>query len=86
VVGVVQPVPGTEPTAQHLAALVTELRGPDPAALFREPQMESQLATALAREAGVTVYEVDPIGGGPKAASSEELVRGIARSMDEALR
>jgi ABC-type Zn uptake system ZnuABC Zn-binding protein ZnuA len=86
VVGVVQPVPGTEPTAQHMAALVAQLRGPDPAALFREPQMESQLATALAREAGVTVHEVDPMGGGPNAASYEELVRGIARAMDEALR
>jgi ABC-type Zn uptake system ZnuABC Zn-binding protein ZnuA len=86
VVGVVQPVPGTEPTAQHMAALLAELRGPEPATLFREPQMESQLATALAREAGVTVYEVDPMGGGPKAASYEELVRGIARVMDEALR
>ena len=86
VVGVVQPVPGTEPTAQHMAALVAELRGPEPAVLFREPQMESQLATALGREAGVTVYEVDPMGGGPKAPSYEELVRGIARAMDEALR
>jgi zinc transport system substrate-binding protein len=86
VVGVVQPVPGTEPTAQHMAALVAELRGPEPATLFREPQMESQLAAALGREAGVTVYEVDPMGGGPKAPSYEDVVRGIARSMDEALR
>jgi zinc transport system substrate-binding protein len=86
VVGVVQPLPGTEPTAQHLEALVAELRGSDPAALFREPQLESQLATALGREAGVTVHEVDPMGGGPKAASYEDLVRGIARAMDEALR
>jgi zinc transport system substrate-binding protein len=86
VVGVVQPVPGTEPTAQHMAALVAELRGPEPATLFREPQMESQLAAALGREAGVTVYEVDPMGGGPKARSYEDVVRGIARSMDEALR
>ena len=86
VVGVVQPVPGTEPTAQHMAALMAELRGPEPATLVREPQMESQLATALGREAGVTVYEVDPLGGGPKAPSYEELVRGIARAMDEALR
>jgi ABC-type Zn uptake system ZnuABC Zn-binding protein ZnuA len=86
VVGVVQPVPGTEPTAQHMATLVEELRGPDQAALFREPQMESQLAAALGREAGVTVYEVDPMGGGPKAPGYEDLVRGIARAMDEALR
>jgi ABC-type Zn uptake system ZnuABC Zn-binding protein ZnuA len=31
VVGVVQPTPGTEPTAQHLAALVQTLRGAEPA-------------------------------------------------------
>ena len=86
VTGVVQPVPGTEPTAQHMAALVAELRGPPGAALFTEPQLESQLAVALAREAGVSLHQVDPLGGGPKAASYEEIVRGIARAMDEALR
>ncbi len=86
VVGVVQPVPGTEPTAQHMAALVAELGGSPGAALFTEPQMESQLARALAREAGVGVHEVDALGGGPRALSYEELVRGIARAMDGALR
>jgi hypothetical protein len=28
---------------------------------------------------------VDPMGGAPRAASYEELVRGIARAMDAAL-
>jgi ABC-type Zn uptake system ZnuABC Zn-binding protein ZnuA len=86
VVGVVQPTPGTEPTAQHLAALVEQLRGAEPASLFTEPQMESQLAAALAREAGVDVHVVDPLGGGPQVASYEDIVRGISRAMDEALR
>jgi zinc transport system substrate-binding protein len=86
VTGVVQPVPGTEPSAQHMAALVAELRGPAGAVLFSEPQMEAQIATALAREAGVSVHEVDALGGGPRAASYEDLVRGIARALDEALR
>jgi zinc transport system substrate-binding protein len=86
VVGVVQTVPGTEPTAQHMAALVAELRGQDPAALFTEPQMEPQLATALAREAGVVVHTVDPLGGGPGIVTYEDLLRGISRAMDGALR
>jgi zinc transport system substrate-binding protein len=86
VAGVVQPVPGTEPTAQHMAAIVAELRGPPGAALFTEPQMSAQLAEALAREAAVGVHVVDPLGGGPGASSYEELVRGIARAMGEALR
>jgi zinc transport system substrate-binding protein len=86
VAGVVQPVPGTEPSAQHVQALLAELRAPEPAALFIEPQLESQLAQALAREAGVAVHTIDPLGGGPGAASYEELVRGITHALDAALR
>jgi ABC-type Zn uptake system ZnuABC Zn-binding protein ZnuA len=86
VVGVVQPVPGSEPSAQHMQALLAELRADPPAALFTEPQLESQLAQALAREAGVVAHPVDALGGGPGAESYEELVRGIVRSLDGALR
>jgi zinc transport system substrate-binding protein len=86
VVGVVEPVPDTEPTAQHLAALVELLKGADPPALFAEPQLDGQLARALSRESGAKVYVVDPIGGGPQASSYEDLLRGIEHVMDEALR
>ncbi len=86
VAGVVQPVPGSEPSAQHLETLLAELRAEDPAALFSEPQLESQIAATLAREAGVALHPIDPIGGGPGAESYEQLVRGIARAMDGALR
>lgn len=86
VVGVVEPVPGSEPTAQHLSALVGLLRGPEPPALFVEPQLDGQLARSLAREAGVTVHQVDPMGGTGASPSYENVVRGIAAAMDEALR
>ena len=86
VVGVVQPVPGSEPSARHLEALLEELRAPEPAVLFSEPQLEAQLALTLAREAGATIHPIDPIGGGPGAESYEQLIRAIARSMDGALR
>jgi zinc transport system substrate-binding protein len=86
VVGVVEPVPGTEPTAQHVQAVVELLRGPQPAALFVEPQLDGQLARSIAREAGVGVHEVDGMGGSTSTGSYEDMLRGIARSMDEALR
>jgi ABC-type Zn uptake system ZnuABC Zn-binding protein ZnuA len=86
VVGVVQPVPGSEPSAQHVQAIVAELKAEPPALLFVEPQLESQLAVALAHEAGVAVHTVDTLGGGAGAESYEELVRGIARSLGGALR
>jgi zinc transport system substrate-binding protein len=86
VVGVVQPVPGSEPSAQHMQAIVAELKAEPPAMLFTEPQLDSQLASALAREAGVAAHPVDALGGGPGAESYEELVRGIAKALGGALR
>jgi ABC-type Zn uptake system ZnuABC Zn-binding protein ZnuA len=86
VVGVVQPVPGQEPTAQHLAALIDLLRAPEPAVLFSEPQMDDVLARALAREAGVVAHEVDPMGGQPGTLTYEQLMRRLLSVMNEALR
>jgi zinc transport system substrate-binding protein len=86
VVAVVEPVPGQEPTAQHLAALIDLLRGRDPAVLFSEPQMDDVLADALAREAGVTAFEIDPLGGRTGTDSYERLMRRAAAVVDEALR
>jgi ABC-type Zn uptake system ZnuABC Zn-binding protein ZnuA len=86
VVGVVEPVPGQEPTAQHLAALIDLLRQPDPAALFSEPQMDDVLAEALAREAGVTAHQIDTMGGRPDTDSYERLMRRAAAVMEGALR
>jgi ABC-type Zn uptake system ZnuABC Zn-binding protein ZnuA len=86
VVGVVEPVPGQEPTAQHLAALIDLLRAPEPAVLFSEPQMDNVLAEALAREAGVVAHEVDPMGGQPGTSTYEQLMRHLLKVMNEALR
>lgn len=86
VAGVVQPVPGSEPSARHLEALLAELRAPEPAVLFSEPQLESQLAATLAREAGVALHPIDTIGGVPGTDSYELLIRKIASVMDGALR
>jgi ABC-type Zn uptake system ZnuABC Zn-binding protein ZnuA len=86
IVGVVQPVPGQEPTAQHLAALIDLLRAPEPAVLFSEPQMDDVLAQALAREAGVVAHAIDPMGGQPGTQSYEQLMRHLLSVMNEALR
>jgi zinc transport system substrate-binding protein len=86
VVGVVQPVPGSEPTAQHVTALVSLLRAPEPPVLLIEPEMDAQLARSLARDTGVRLHEVDTLGGRSAGASYEELMRSITRTLDEALR
>jgi len=86
VVGVVEMVPGQEPPAQHLAELIELLRGQPGAALFTEPQLDPSLGEALAREAGVPVHSIDPLGGTPGRDSYEKLLESVASTMDEALR
>jgi zinc transport system substrate-binding protein len=86
IAGVVEPVPGQEPTAQHFAGLIALLRDPEPAVLFSEPQMDDAIARALAREASVEAHEVDPMGGRPGTESYELLMRKVSSVMDGALR
>jgi ABC-type Zn uptake system ZnuABC Zn-binding protein ZnuA len=86
IVGVVEPTAGQEPTAQHLAELIDLLRGDEPAVLFSEAQMDDVLPRALAREAGVAVHRIDPMGGRPGTDSYERLMRGLLKVMNEALR
>jgi zinc transport system substrate-binding protein len=84
VVAVVEPVPGQEPTARHLAEVVDTMKKTG-AALFSEPQLDPRPAKVLAGEAGVPVFEIDPQGGGPGTDSYEKLLKRIADVLDEAL-
>ena len=86
VVGVVEPVPGQEPTARHLAELIDLLRGEEPAVLVSEAQMDDVLTRALAREAEVPAHKIDTMGGRPGTDSYEKLMRGMLTVMSEALR
>ena len=86
VAGVVEPVPGQEPTAQHLARLIDLLTASEPAVLFSEPQMDAVLVRALAREAEVSAHEIDTMGGRPGTESYEQLMRRLVLVVDEALR
>ena len=84
--GVVEPVPGQEPTARHLAKLIDLLRDAEPAILFTEAQMDDVLTRALAREADVEAHRIDPMGGRPETDSYERLMRSLLSVMNEALR
>jgi zinc transport system substrate-binding protein len=84
VVAVVEPVPGQEPTAKHLAEVVETLKTTQ-AALLSEPQLDPRPARVLASEAGVPVFEVDPQGGSASTDSYEKLMRQIADVLDKAL-
>ncbi len=84
-VAVIEEFPGKEPSPQYLADLVRLVKELGVSAVFSEPQFSARPAEALAREAGVKVYELDPEGASVSAAMYEELMRNNTAVFVEAL-
>jgi zinc transport system substrate-binding protein len=61
--GEIQKTPGKEPTPKELQALVKEIKGMKIRAVFAEPQLPKKAAQVIAKEAGVKVLILDPLGG-----------------------
>ncbi len=55
-------------------------------AIFREPGLDAALAAPIAAEAKLPVGVLDPIGGGPEAASYEALIRFNLDALEKTLR
>ncbi len=70
---VVEREPGTAPSPRELADLISTLKnilsGGTHIALFAEPQYSSSAAEVIARETGLTVYELDPCVTGDLSSS-----------------
>ena len=86
VTAVVEVVPGREPSPRYVARVVEALRASGTAALLTEPQFDPRPARVIAGEAGLPVFEIDPVGGGEGADSYEKMLRRDADVLDKALR
>lgn len=73
--GAIEPVPGREPSARELKALVDGAREAGDGVLFTEPQFPVGAARAVASDAGLGLVLVDPIGGVPTRATYAETMR-----------
>ncbi len=82
--GVIEPVPGQEPTPQLLAQLTELVRTAQLKALFTEPQLPAGPAQAIARETGLPLYSLDPAGSA-NSTTYAGLLRHNARVLAEAL-
>ena len=81
----IEPVPGREPSPRELKALVTEGRRGGLGRLFTEPQFPPAAARVVAREAGLELTLVDPIGGVAGRATYPELMRFNAEAFRRGL-
>jgi ABC-type Zn uptake system ZnuABC Zn-binding protein ZnuA len=85
VVAVVEPVAGKEPSPRYLARVLERMRESRAVAVFAENQLDRGPAQAVATEAGVPVFDLDTVGGGPTTDSYETLFRQILNVFDRAL-
>ena len=85
VAGVVEAVPGREPTAKEIADLVVLAKQKNVEALFSEPQLDRRAAEVIAREAGLPLVQLDPVGGAPGTDTYETLLGQVAGALDRAL-
>jgi ABC-type Zn uptake system ZnuABC Zn-binding protein ZnuA len=64
-VGVIEAAPGREPSPGHLQKIIAAIKSTGVKAVFAEPQFSPRVAEVIAKEAGVKVLFIDPLGGPP---------------------
>ncbi|MDW7709959.1 MAG: metal ABC transporter substrate-binding protein [Deferrisomatales bacterium] len=84
--GVVAPIPGQEPSARALAALVQRIRRDKLRVLVSEPQLSSKMPDLLAQEAGIRVVTLSTLLGPEGPESYLELLEHNAQALLRALR
>jgi zinc transport system substrate-binding protein len=86
-VGTIEEAPGREPTPRHLRNLVDAVRRSRIKVVFTEPQLNPRVAEVIAREAGVKILILDPMGGQPSYGSDYlHLMRYNLATLDQALK
>jgi ABC-type Zn uptake system ZnuABC Zn-binding protein ZnuA len=86
VAGVVTEIPGQEPSAKALAALITRIRAERLRVLVTEPQLSSKLPDLLHEETGIRVVTLSPLLGAGPAKNYLDLLDANATALLRALR
>ncbi len=85
-VGVIEAAPGREPTPGHIRRIVEAIEKYRVRVVFAEPQLNPRMAEVIAREAGVKVLLLDPLGGRPPYGSDYlKMMRANLKAMEQAM-
>lgn len=79
----IEPFPGREPSPSYLAYALRLVEEGGARAIFTEPQLSIRPAEVVAEQAGVALYQIDPLVGG--TGSYQEVMRENARIIVSAL-
>jgi ABC-type Zn uptake system ZnuABC Zn-binding protein ZnuA len=86
--GVIESVPGKSPTPLEIKRIIENIKSHGVKAVFAEPQFNPKVAEVIAKEAGIKVLMLDPMGGpGVKDRESYiDIMKYNLRVMNEAMR
>jgi len=87
IAGVIELVPGSEPSAKQLGELIDKVNSLKVKALFSEPQYSTRAPETIAQETGVKVYTLDPVVTGPMDADAYiNIMDSNLKTLQEALK
>ncbi len=81
----IEPFPGREPSPAYLRYALDKIVDSGARAVFSEVQLNRRPAEVVADEAGVALFELDPLGGFPGRDAYDELLRHNAEVLLEGL-
>ncbi len=81
----IEPSPWKGVTPKYLAYALAEIEKASAKAIFSEVQLSPRPAEVVAEEAGIELFMLDPIGGGPETQSYQDLLRYNANVIAKAL-
>jgi zinc transport system substrate-binding protein len=86
--GVIEEVPGKEPSGESIKVLVDEIKKQGITVVFAEPQVNPKAAEVIAKESGAEVKIIDPLGDPdkPDVSTYVKMMRHDADVMGEALK
>ncbi len=85
IAGIIEEAAGVEASPRKIAELADQIRQSKAKAIFTEPQLSESAARTIANEAGVPLFELDPLGGTSGRDTYENLIRFNASALAEAL-
>lgn len=85
IAAVIEPFPGREPTPRYMQEVLEAIRASGTRALFSEPQLDPRPGRVIAQQSGVTLHQLDPVGGTSGVDTYERLLLHDADVIDRAL-
>jgi zinc transport system substrate-binding protein len=87
VIAAFEPFPGKEPTPQFLAQFTSTIKENNVKVLFTEPQFSTEIVKQLAKDVGIRLKVLDPIGGTSAQTNSYiNMMKSNADAIYDALR